>query len=1574
MTTTSRNVTDSSAHSATIQPKGQDFKRRLVRESFEKILNIVQQISLHEKSPKLFVIYAHDNESTGLKAYQETVKEYISWFKQIRFNVVSDKSPHGYGVAQEIGHRGASTDILTNQVCLLPRTWHHQNVDYVLVFYSKVLASYMKYERAFKIEGTTYSDAICKTCEEIQDSLHERSEEQWSSACDKIRTVQQRFSRAMQDSFHHVLTETALLSFSNRNTQLDKSIPIILSGDEDWEPELKWQPHFVHNQDTQVRITIKPDENYRQFFKILLEFETLERDRPAIEIMMKCFQDSVELLEKEPKPEEYRSQVEILIVEAMQNLNRQWQKAKRAITRSDIRSRLALFSKLDVASIQRISGETLIRDIHDIDLAVIENPEDKEKEDRQNVSLHNLFDERKVKHKIIRPKRILIQGKPGIGKTTLCRRLMYEYLWNKDLRTKFDLVVRIPARKLERSRDLRTLFFEEYFEDAPNGHKLSEVLVNLVLAHETIDSENEVATSRPPLLILDGLDEVMRYSHGRHALLEKMMRAPAVIITSRFHDIKMPYAAIDLHLEALGLSPMNVEAYLDNKMFIAEDSARQIRGFIEASALVKDMIRVPIHLDIVCYSWHHLHDRSSAFHPTMSEGEISTPTMATIYQSVIRSLWRQDVSALGKMDHGDPMTAETVNAVQDITRLDRFVNMENYLLEELAINMLESDRIGFTREDVAEVIRHWETSGNQIPLSLESKIHKFSLLRSSSTEGYRTFRFVHLTFRDFFAARYVVRSLVQDSSRLRSLLSRYKYNRQYKLFWRFIPGLLTKAKDLDHFFQLLDQEPRDLLGTQHVRLVMHCLHEWPARLKSTRREELVKRLEDWQELECRMDISKGIGYSMAFPENLLTRKLVYKNSKTLEIDDNVRRTICSRVSLSDNLIRYIIPTMIKDRPCYPIRAFEMSMSHAFMESMQKEPTMLYFLGRLRRECSLPAPLLSFVTEEIQKTPIGLLYDAESILRFSRTLPNDVVERLEEWFRSEDLHLARIANSILRRPGYPRTPSNKTINHAVERLIRESGDFELSKTYKWILNRDLPHETIAKILAWLFRKSRRVSYSDLPYFSLHPENVEELGMLLEMCLRHDQLREKDFDSLWSNLDPQVTTKDPEARVPLVEIKRIMIFALTALQQSDGLKYDNPRLPTKILKTVVRILDFDLDHVCFDFEYSLFDDFDINSIPDHGSPYEVVSLVRSIFGSQSDLHGEVINELRKMFNTDRKEAVVVALYTHLQRFDEAYRWALTSINHCLGPEAMEYQKRRGYTQALLDVLGDITDLPEHLVNRLVSTLPEILAETNVKFKTAAYLLSRQRKLSTEAIDGITKFLKSTHEGIIKSSPDFPQLFSRHIFAKPLVNALYEADDHDEVKNLVYALEFQKNLSQDLVARLRQLLISGSTLTYSCARRLYYLLFGQVVLSKENILALYYCEDSSENDIRDDLSWRDLWRDRHLEQFVTSLESFEPYRLSCVLENLLSRSIENITPVYIHGNTLHYQASDGKMKELQLENEQDFRRMFGFAQRLAKLPLWSCIDQASRQRKSKIPIAKPVNISRSKIPISNRISLSK
>ncbi|KAI4246321.1 MAG: hypothetical protein L6R40_001989 [Gallowayella cf. fulva] len=1131
---------------------------------------------------------------------------------------------------------------------------------------------------------------------------------------------------------------------------------------------------------------MEPDEKYRQFFKVLLEFETLERDRPTIDVMISCFDDSVELLEKEPQPEKYRSQLEVLITAAMQNLSRPWQKIERPISRADIRSRLALYSKVDVASIHTHIWR-LVRwdgDIKDIDLAVIETPdpqirnlEDKEGKIRQNVSLHNLFDEREVKEKTIRPKRIWIQGKPGIGKTTLCRRLMYEYFWNEKLRTKFDRVVRIPARKLERSGKLRSLFFEEYFEDAQNGHALSKELENLILAHASDNSGNEVTTSIQILLILDGLEEVTGYSQGRNTLLKMLIKGPAVIITSRFSDIKMPCAPIDVHLEALGLSPTNVDAYLENNMFIAKDLARrQIRGFITASALVKDMIRVPIHLDIVCYSWDQLYNHPGAFSAAEYEEEISTPIMATFYQSVVRSLWRKDIPKLAKMDHDEPMTDETINVVQDFARLDRLVNTENELLEEIAINMLKADQIEFTNQDVANVIQQWESNGNQIPLSLESKIHKFHLLRSSSREGHRTFRFIHLTFQDFFAARYIVRSLVQGPSQLRNLLRRCKYNRQYELFWRFIPGLLTNVKDLDLFFQLLDQEPRDLLGMQHIRLVMHCWHEWPTRLKSRRWEELVRRLEDWLVLEHNMGgfwHDNNLGSSMAFPENILARQLDPRTSRLLNEYDSVIDTISDRMSLSEALIRYIIhlrDDRLDDFSRGRIRALDMPLSLGFMDDMLQDPTRISFLRQLRKAKKLPESIYSLLLDEIRedttleiRESTGLTpreerhcytfgCNALDIMMTRSTLPDNVMEKLEDWFRSEDLRLATIANSILERQRGQITLSKKTSDHAVEAKFIRPNDGSTGWDYRWMLCRkDLPRETATRLLAWLFREARTVEYFyNCPFVQLQPENVEEVGTLLYLCLHHDQVWEKDFDSLWSISSPQATD-DPQARIPLIEIEQMTDTALFILEHQK--MEDQTSLPSGILKMVVRILDWNLDQLDSGHENNLFE-FDKS----------IQAYAVSILKRQPEFHDDVVVELQNMFNNNRnREAVLDLVKGRLRLFDEIYTWAVAIVTDHLRPQAMQNHHEPEHLPEILGLLSGEPDLPESFVNSLVYTLPNILEEKIASLGTNEiefinYLLNLHRELSKGAIDGLVEVLRSTSISAIERLQNLSLAYER------------------------------------------------------------------------------------------------------------------------------------------------------------------------------------------------------------------------
>ena len=340
----------------------QKRKKKLVDETFDRMLKLLRQLGLNQKSPKFFVIYAHDSKDNELRAHQEVVKNYIAWFKKVLFNVDSDKSPHGWGLVHTVEHAYASLNIIDNQLCLLPTGWHKVNVDYILVFYSKLLASYVRHERSYKDEksGKTYTEALTDACSKYQDP----SKIPWNDLRSDIFKVQEHYSKSMGSGFHHVLTELALLNFRNgRARDIRTTIPIILGLDDCWEEkELHWQVDAIQVEQTQIRIYVKPGKEHLHFFKILMQFESLaEVDRQLIDLLAKCYEDSIGLLESDVSyiqhPEKYDAQLESLITGTLRTLNDQWQSIPRPITVSHIRDSLTLFTKLEQASMLRVTGD-----------------------------------------------------------------------------------------------------------------------------------------------------------------------------------------------------------------------------------------------------------------------------------------------------------------------------------------------------------------------------------------------------------------------------------------------------------------------------------------------------------------------------------------------------------------------------------------------------------------------------------------------------------------------------------------------------------------------------------------------------------------------------------------------------------------------------------------------------------------------------------------------------------------------------------------------------------------------------------------------------------------------------------------------------------------------------------------------------------------------------------------------------------------------------------------------------------------------------------------------------------------
>ena len=274
-------------------------------------------------------------------------------------------------------------------------------------------------------------------------------------------------------------------------------------------------------------------------------------------------------------------------------------------------------------SILRVSGDKLDLETCFVNLAIVEAPAQREKEkkdlkeqaavfyripssekventDTQSlIPLEQLFNKRKLRDGSEKtPKRILVQGRAGIGKTTLCKKLVHAHqngLW-RDL---FDTVLRIPLRQLRgfNGSTLEALFRERVFI-AQSSDKEQKELAKALEAH---------AKKGKVLFILDGLDEIVADTEGDdrmdfRQLLTTLIGQQHVVVTTRpSGSDRELLQQVDLELETVGFSQQNVDDFLF-KVLEAE-AAKSVQDFIRRTPLIQGLANIPVQLDVICFSW-----------------------------------------------------------------------------------------------------------------------------------------------------------------------------------------------------------------------------------------------------------------------------------------------------------------------------------------------------------------------------------------------------------------------------------------------------------------------------------------------------------------------------------------------------------------------------------------------------------------------------------------------------------------------------------------------------------------------------------------------------------------------------------------------------------------------------------------------------------------------------------------------------------------------------------------------------------------------------------------------------------
>ena len=198
------------------------------------------------------------------------------------------------------------------------------------------------------------------------------------------------------------------------------------------------------------------------------------------------------------------------------------------------------------------------------------------------------------------PKRILVQGQTGIGKSTFVKKLAVDWAElndekmidkQKDALKHFELLVAVNLKEASKCQSLKDVITRSTIFPREEKH-LIDSLLNYITNNQ-----------KKVLLVFDGYDE---YRCGINSEIYEIFRGNelrncCVLITTRISRADELREFKDVHAEITGFSELDREAFM-RRMLGSEEEARELRRHLSNENL-RDLTRVPLLLLFFCTLW-----------------------------------------------------------------------------------------------------------------------------------------------------------------------------------------------------------------------------------------------------------------------------------------------------------------------------------------------------------------------------------------------------------------------------------------------------------------------------------------------------------------------------------------------------------------------------------------------------------------------------------------------------------------------------------------------------------------------------------------------------------------------------------------------------------------------------------------------------------------------------------------------------------------------------------------------------------------------------------------------------------
>ena len=371
-------------------------------------------------------------------------------------------------------------------------------------------------------------------------------------------------------------------------------------------------------------------------------------------------------------------------------------------------------------------------------------------------------------------KKVLIIGRPGIGKTLFCTKFLRDWafnhrLFNAEWHFDFALLLKFRRFNSEEKLSLRELFLRAEFSppECLNDEVWSYILKNpdkLLILFDGFDEFSDTESFRANQPVSTSGEQTMLLSALFYNIVKENFLPGATVLTTTRPTAVRYLTGVRSYFqrtfEIVGFASEQVEEYVDNftKNAAKKDTGKKIWEHISTNINIFTLCYVPVNLFIVCSCLLEVLKFEN-----LSAG-VGLPTKLTkIYQMATKLFFfRHNEQYRDKPLHRENIEGEDPPEFKPLAKI--------------AFDGIREKKLIFTSNEVTNDVAE------------SALFHRLPDRQTDPFKHEAQFCFIHLTMQEFLAAKHVVDTMKE--AELRTFVADHINNGEWQMVLQFVAGLL----------------------------------------------------------------------------------------------------------------------------------------------------------------------------------------------------------------------------------------------------------------------------------------------------------------------------------------------------------------------------------------------------------------------------------------------------------------------------------------------------------------------------------------------------------------------------------------------------------------------------------------------------------------------------------------------------------------------------------------------------------------------------------------------------------------